>query len=258
MEGHHGTWFKALEPLLPEHLRHVISPVMMGNWLVMIVLLVLMWLGCRRLGRVPRGWQNFWEWTCEVFRGFAVSVIGPGGEKYMSFLATTFIYIFCLNLLGLIPGLISPTTSINMTIALSLVAVVATQYWGIKAHGLNYFKHFLGEPLWLAPLNIILHVIGELAKPLSLSIRLFGNIFGEETVVAELLSLAGKILQSIYVPLPFHLIMVAFAIFGSFIQALIFTMLTAVYISMAVGGEKHDSPAGTVVSADEEAEVVGA
>jgi F-type H+-transporting ATPase subunit a len=110
------------------------------------------------------------------------------------------------------------------------------QYEGFRAHGAGYLKHFLGEPLWMAPLNVIIHVIGELAKPVSLTIRLFGNIFGEETVVSELTKLAVKIQHAIYIPIPIELVMVAFAIFGGFIQALIFTMLTAVYISLAVGG----------------------
>jgi F-type H+-transporting ATPase subunit a len=241
---HPGTWYNALEELLPEAIRHLINPQVMASWTVLLLLVAAIVVGTRRMGRVPRGWQNLWEWTYEVFRGFAVSVMGPVGEKYTAFLATCFIYILCLNVLGIIPGFLSPTSSINMTAALALTVFVYVQYCGFKAHGFGYLKHFLGEPLWMAPLNVIIHVIGELAKPVSLSIRLFGNIYGEETVIAELAKLAARIQHAIYVPVPIQLVMVAFAIFGGFIQALIFTMLTAVYISLAIGGhEEHAAPA---------------
>lgn len=258
MGEHLGTWYNALVDLLPESLRHIINPQVMASWTVMLFLIITMLIGTRRMQKVPRGWQNLWEWTYEVFRTFAVGVMGPVGEKYMAFLATCFIYIFCSNVLGLIPGLISPTTSVNMTAALALTVFFYVQYSGIRAHGLGYFKHFVGDPSWMFFLNIPIHIIGELAKPLSLTIRLFGNIFGEETVVHQLMTMGAKIQQSIFIPIPIHLVMVAFAIFGGFIQALIFTMLTAVYIGMAVAhepghGEEH-APAEDHAPADKPAE----
>jgi F-type H+-transporting ATPase subunit a len=254
---HPGTWYNALEGLLPESWRHVINPQVMASWTVMFFLAVAILVGTRRMRKVPRGWQNLWEWTYEVFRHFAIGVMGPVGEKYMAFLATCFIYIFCCNVLGIIPGFISPTTSINMTAALALTVFVYVQYSGLRAHRLGYFKHFVGDPAWMFFLNIPIHIIGELAKPLSLSIRLFGNIFGEETVVTQLAHMGAVIQQAIVVPIPIHLIMVAFAIFGGFIQALIFTMLTAVYISMAVAhepghGEQH-APADEHAQAEQPA-----
>ena len=237
MGEHPGTWYNAFEGLLPESLRHLINPQVMASWTVMLFLIIAVLVGTRRMKQVPRGWQNLWEWTYEVFRTFATGVMGPVGEKYMPFLACCFIYIFCSNLFGILPGFLSPTSSINMTAALALTVFVYVQYSGLRAHGLGYFKHFVGDPPAMFLLNIPIHVIGELAKPLSLSIRLFGNIFGEETVVAQLAHMGAQIQQAIYVPIPIHLVMVAFAIFGGFIQALIFTMLTAVYISMAVADE---------------------
>lgn len=252
MEHHPATWFNIIWRHVPSSWQGVLSPWVLASWCVIIFLGVAIYLGTRHLERVPRGWQNFWEWTYEVFRNFAVNVMGPEGESYMPFLACCFIYIYCLNLTGLIPGLVSPTTNYSMTAALALTVFVYVQYLGLRAHGLGYLKHFLGEPFqpmalyWvLAPLNVVIHTIGELAKPLSLSVRLFGNIFGEETVVNELIKLSAAILKAIWVPIPIHLIMVAFAIFGGFIQALIFTMLTAVYIGMAVSGghEGHEEAA---------------
>jgi F-type H+-transporting ATPase subunit a len=262
---HPGTWFNAFEEFIPEALRHVINPAVIASWMVILLLVVAILAGTRGMRKVPRGWQNFWEWTYEVFRGFAVSVMGPTGEKYMAFLACCFIYIFTLNVFGIIPGFLSPTTTINMTAALALTVFIYVQIEGFRAHGFSYLKHFVGEPAfpWSCnPLVIgfnvvftilmcLIHVIGELAKPVSLTIRLFGNIFGEETVVLELTKLAVKIQHAIYIPIPIELIMVAFAIFGGFIQALIFTMLTAVYISLAAGG-CHDEPTLVVHSSREE------
>lgn len=244
MGEHPGTWYNGLVELLPESLRHLLNPQVMASWTVMLFLVLAIIAGTRRMTKVPRGWQNLWEWTYEVFRSFATGVMGPAGEKYIAFLACCFIYIYCLNLLGLIPGLLSPTTSINMTAALALTVFFYIQYCGLRAHGLGYFKHFVGDPAWMFFLNIPIHIIGEIAKPLSLTIRLFGNIFGEETVVNELAHMGAAIQHAIYIPIPIHLIMVGFAIFGGFIQALIFTMLTAVYIAMAVAhepghGEEH-------------------
>jgi F-type H+-transporting ATPase subunit a len=243
MEEHLQTWYNIFEPLLEKWGHGCVNVFTLASWTVIIVLMVLVVLGTRRMTLVPRGLQNLWEWAYEVFRSFADGVIGPGGEKYLPLLATLFIYIFFLNMFGLIPGFLSPTTSLNMTVALAIVVFFAVQYFGIRANGLSYFKHFIGDPPWLAPLNIPIHVIGELAKPVSLSVRLFGNIFGEEKTVAAFLELAAQIFKTIHVPIPLHLPMVAFAIFGGFIQAFVFTTLTAAYIGMATQHDDHAAPA---------------
>ena len=240
MGEHPGTWFNALVPLIPSWAQHFINVVTLASWTVIAILLVLAWVGTRRMAAVPRGWQNIWEWVCEVFRGFAVAVIGPGGERYMPLLATFFIYIFFLSLFGLIPGCISPTTTLNMTVALAIVVFFAVQYFGFRTHGLAYVKHFVGDvPFILKPVMLIVHLIGELAKPVSLSVRLFGNIFGEDQTVGAFLRLADQIQKAAHVPIPLHLPMVAFAIFGGFIQAYVFTTLTAAYIGMATQEQEH-------------------
>ncbi|MCE5238092.1 F0F1 ATP synthase subunit A [bacterium] len=240
MEEQLQTWYNAFEPLIEKWGHGFVNVFTLANWTVMLILVVLVVLGTRRMTAVPRGWQNLWEWVYEVFRGFAVGVIGTGGEKYLPLLATLFIYIFFLNMFGIIPGCLSPTTSLNMTVALAIVVFCAVQYFGFRASGLGYLKHFMGDPPWLAPLNIPIHVIGELAKPVSLSVRLFGNIFGEDKTVAAFLDLSTQIFHAIHVPLPLHLPMVAFAIFGGFIQAFVFTTLTAAYIGMATQHEGHE------------------
>jgi F-type H+-transporting ATPase subunit a len=244
MGEHPGSWYNALEALLPEGVKGYINVMTFASWTVMLVLVVMVILGTRRLTAVPRGWQNLWEWVYEVFTSFSKSVIGESGPKYLPLLATLFIYILLMNLLGVIPGLLSPTTSLNTTMALAAVVFVAVQYYGLRANGIAYLKHFLGDPLWLAPLMLPLHLIGELAKPLSLSVRLFGNIFGEDKTVEAFAGLADQIFKAIHVPLPIQLPMVAFAIFGGFIQAFVFTTLTAAYIGMATAHEEHPDHAG--------------
>jgi len=146
-----------------------------------------------------------------------------------------------MNLMGLVPGFISPTSSLVMTFALSIPTFIYVQICGFRAHGLKYLMHFVGEPLWLAPINLVVHVIGELARILSLAVRLFGNIFGEDTVIAQLLLMSVAIFGTIHVPIPLHLPMVLFHIFVSFVQALVFMMLTAAYIAAAEAheGEEH-------------------
>ena len=243
MGEHPGSWYNALEHLLPEGVKGYINVMTFASWTAMLVLVVMVILGTRRLTAVPHGWQNLWEWVHEVFTSFSRSVIGEDGPKYLPLLATLFIYILLMNLLGVIPGFLSPTTSLNTTIALALVVFGAIQYYGWRANGFAYLKHFLGEPLWLAPLMLPLHLIGECAKPLSLSVRLFGNIMGEDKTVEAFLGLGERIFHAIYVPLPIQLPMTAFAIFGGFIQAFVFTTLTAAYIGMATAHEEHSGKA---------------
>jgi F-type H+-transporting ATPase subunit a len=244
MEEHPGTWLNALERLLPHQVQEYVTINVLTAWLVLIGLVVLVRVGTRRMELRPvSGLQVMWEWVVEAFTGFCKTMIGPNSEQYVPFLGTLFMYILLLNLLGLVPGFVSPTASLTMTGALGLTAFVYVQICGFRAQGMKYLLHFVGEPIWLAPLNLPIHVIGELARPLSLSIRLFGNIFGEDVVIAQLLAMSAGIFAVIYVPIPLHLPMVLFHIFISFVQALVFMMLTGAYIAGAVvheGGEHED------------------
>ncbi|MBM4321145.1 MAG: F0F1 ATP synthase subunit A, partial [Deltaproteobacteria bacterium] len=156
-------------------------------------------------------------------------------------LGTFFLYILFLNLGGLVPGFISATAALNTTVALALCCFIAVQYFAFRSQGFAYLKHFVGEPWWLFPINVPIHVLGELARPLSLSIRLFGNIFGEDTVIAALISMGVIALGAggWFIPVPMQFPMLIFGIFGSFVQALVFTMLAASYISSVVQEHGH-------------------
>jgi F-type H+-transporting ATPase subunit a len=192
----------------------------------------------RRLRRVPTRTQAALELIYEGLHSFVRDLIGPHYRRYFPLVATLFFYIVFMNWAGLIPGWISPTANINVTAGLAVSIVLFVQYEGIRANGfIGYLKHFAGEPWWLAPMNFPLHIIGEAARVLSLTLRLFGNIFGEDVVIVILLFL-GVMFTGF---LPFQAPMVLFAVFTGFVQALVFTILTCIYLSLATSHAHHDA-----------------
>lgn len=208
---------------------------------VIIALGLLAILSTRRLEKMPTTRrQSLVELVVESLNNFVVGIIGPKGEKYTSFIGTLFIYILCMNLLGLVPGFKSPTSSLSITVSLAIVVFVVYNIAGIRETGfVAYLKHLAGEPLWLAPVMLPVHLIGELARPLSLSIRLFGNIFGEETILVILAGMTVVIVPYL-IAIPTQFPIMLFDVFISFVQALVFSMLSAIYISVAVAGhEEH-------------------
>ena len=136
--------------------------------------------------------------------------------------------------------------------ALAVTTIIYVHYHAIRVNGIGgYLKHYLGEPLWLAPLNLVSHTIGELARPVSLSLRLFGNMFGEDTVIAILILIAAPLASKLIV-IPFQFPMVLLTIFTSFVQAMVFTMLTCVYIAGFMAHEEHHPPGHEHNTVDEE------
>jgi len=210
--------------------------------IVIVILLIGSYLGMRRPSKVPGGLQNLLEMIVSGLYDFVESIIGPCGRNFAPFIATIFLYILFMNLIGLVPLMRSPTSSLNTTIGLALTAFCYVQFQAMRAHGiLGYIRHFVGEPLWLAPLMFPIHVIGELAKPLSLSIRLFGNIFGEDKIIVILAGMSPYIIKPWIKFVPVQFPMMAFGAFTSFIQALIFTVLTAGYLTVLVGSHTEES-----------------
>lgn len=185
-------------------------------------------LATRRYSRVPKGLQNVFEWAVGLLRGLVHGFIpGAQGDKHVPYLGTVFLFIFIMNMMGLIPGFRSPTMTLSTTAALGITTFVMVQGYAIRAVGtVSYLKHFMGEVLWLAPLMFPVEVIGELARPMSLSLRLYGNIFGEDNVIEQLMTLGGWV--------PIQLPMMLFAIFTSLLQAFIFTTLATIYIAQKV------------------------
>jgi len=209
------------------------------TWLIMAFLVLVAVLGTRALRPVPGSLQNFVEVVIEAFYGLLDQMIGKQGRQFLPLIGTAGLFILTSNLLGNIPGFQPPTANWNTTVALAVTVFLSYNYFGIRKHGLlNYLKHFCGPIWWLAPLMFPIEFIGHLARPVSLSIRLFGNIFGEESVIVILLSLAWLVMPYII----WLGIMLPLSLFTAAVQTFVFIMLSMVYIAGAVEeghGEEH-------------------
>jgi F-type H+-transporting ATPase subunit a len=171
--------------------------------------------------------------------------IGPKGPRYLPLVGTLFIFILTSNYLGLVPGFMAPTSSINVTLGCALTIWVYYHFQGFKEQGVvNYLKHFAmppGSPVWMAPLMLVIEIISHLSRVMSLSLRLFGNIFGEELVIAILFGLVPFV-----IPLPMMLL----GLITGGLQAFIFALLSIIYLQGAVAVEHehdehgHDAPRG--------------
>lgn len=207
-------------------LQYLLLPHITYAWLLMIVMLLLARFAVKRLEMVPQGGQNFFELVITGIEDFMIDITGEEGRFAFPLIATLGFFILLSNYMGMIPGFFSPTANINTTAACALIVVIYTHVIGVKFHGPKYIKHFMGPIWWLVPLIMPIEIIGHVARVLSLSIRLFGNIFGEELVLAILFFLAGLYLA----PLP----MMFLGLFTGFIQAFIFCLLSMMYFAGAL------------------------
>ncbi len=250
-EDSHRTWLKPISdlPLLKDlqsnawHQPDLIS----NTYFVVLILVVLFSLTTRNLKRLPDSKrQTFLELFTGGIIDFFGDILGDHGKKYVWFPGSFFIFILFLNYLGLIPGLQSPTADLNTTLALGITALVGVHVIAIKENGVGgYLKHFIGDPWWLGPLMFPLHIVGELARAGSLAIRLFGNIFGEETVIFQLTVLAPVLGLAVFgIGFPFQIPMLFFGLFGGFLQAFVFSLLTSIYIvTFLEHGDDHGAEA---------------
>ena len=211
------------------------------NHMVMILLIVA---GVTVLGLVlrsrlsvenPGKLQIVLEDGIRALQGLLTDWIGPQGKRFLPLIATLGLFILIANYMGLVPGLMAPTSSINVTLGLALTTWVYYHVQGIKAQGLwAYLKHFAvppGSPVLLAPLMLVIEIISHLARVMSLSLRLFGNIFGEELVILILFTIIPFI-----VPLPMMLL----GLVTGGLQAFIFVLLSIIYLQGAVAVEHHE------------------
>ena len=216
-------------------------------WIVVIFLCVIAYLAYRTRSIMPGRLQNLVEMVVETLDNFVCGILGPQGRKYTPFLGTLFIYILSMNFFGLIPGMKSPTSNLNTTLSLAICVFFYVQYTGIRSFGLlGYLKHMAGDPrdvvTWLlVPINIPIHIIEELAKPMSLSLRLFGNITGEDVLITVFVGLGVSALSFFHLPvgIPFQLPFVFLALLTGTIQALVFTLLSTIYFSLMLPHEEH-------------------
>jgi F-type H+-transporting ATPase subunit a len=201
-------------------------PHVIYSWVVMALLLGLAAIGTKSVQMIPGKAQNVFEIIISGIENFMLDVTGEEGRWFLPIVATIFIYIFVSNLIGLVPGFFPPTASINTTLSCALVVFVLTHAIGIRYHGVKYVKHFLGPVWWMIPIILPIEIIGHLARVLSLTFRLFGNMMGHELVLGILFALAGAFLA----PLP----IMALGIFVALVQAFVFFLLSIMYFSGAM------------------------
>jgi F-type H+-transporting ATPase subunit a len=239
-----GAPVKAALEALGFHIKaehgHVIPNYLVMVMLIVAILTVLSLIIRSRLSvEHPGKLQIVFEDGLTAIIGMLEEWIGPEGRKYLPLIATFGIFILFGNYMGLVPGLMAPTSSINVTLGCALTTWVYYHFQGIKKQGVfKYIKHFAmppGSPAALAPLMFVIEIISHLSRVLSLSLRLFGNIFGEEMVILILFSLIPFL-----VPLPMMLL----GLITGGLQAFIFVLLSIIYLQGAVAVEHHDDEHG--------------
>lgn len=232
--AHPFTWLSIL-PFVQDHRipEHSVAAI-----LVTLALLAFGLVMRSKLSNVDAAMQpedgvtarNVGEQFVDMISGIAEGVIGHHYERYVPLLATFFVFILLSNLLGLIPGFSPPTSNVNTTFALGIVSFLAYNYYGLREGGLKYLKHFMGPMLVLAPLMVLIELMSHSFRPLSLGIRLFANMFADHELITIFTGLT-----KIGVPVLFYFLGLLVCV----VQAFVFTMLTAVYISLAVSHEEH-------------------
>lgn len=259
--GEHGTWFdylnrfdtyRHLDGWMQGHLGRT-KPMMLlfqeSGWslahvLVEVVVLLFVLFGVLAFakglkqtsdkGMVPSrtmNLRNFFEYTAESVYGMVEGAMGESNAaRFFPLIGALWMFILFGNLIGLVPGFISPNDTLKTNIGIALLVFFLTHYFGVKEHGLAYFKHFLGPSIPLIPLMLPIEIISHIARPISLAVRLMGNMMADHKVVMSFFALVP-----ILVPLPFLLLGLLVCI----IQALVFCSLAMVYIGMAIEHEEH-------------------
>ncbi len=172
--------------------------------------------------------RDLFDVITSFVHGMAEGLMGHHGREYVPLLASFFTFILFSNLIGLIPGFTPPTDSFSTTLGLGIVSFLSYNYFGLKAHGVGYLKHFLGPIIWLAPLMVVVELMSHVFRPVSLALRLYGNMFADHMVLGIFTDLT-----KVVVPVIFY----ALGAFVCVVQAFVFTALSMVYISSAIA---HD------------------
>jgi F-type H+-transporting ATPase subunit a len=236
-------WLKLLNfPSLPG-LTHEQSIVVGYTWIVMAIIVVALIFVCINLKRIPRGFQGFLEMLCSFWENYTLDVIGPKGLPYFPLIMTIFLFILFSNYIGLVPGFQPPTANIGTNAACAIVVFLFYQYVGISKNGLKYLKKFLGPIPVMAPFMLVIEIISELARPVSLAVRLFANIFGGEMIIKLFFTFAAFLAGFLgifmyFIPLP--VIWMSWeSIITCPIQAFVFSLLTLIYLMGAIHAEEH-------------------
>jgi F-type H+-transporting ATPase subunit a len=208
-------------------LAKLVSPHLTYTWLVMAFLIIMPKITLGKLELVPNGKQNFWEVCIGGVEDYMADQMGAERAAMMFPMIATFaFYILVANLMGLMPGFMSPTSNLNITLGMTLIVWVTHHFLGIKYHGIKYINHFTGPMWWLIPLMLPIEIISSLARVLSLSIRLFGNIMAKETLLSILFMLYG----AFFGPLP----ILCLGVLVSVVQTMVFVLLSVLYCTGAM------------------------
>ncbi|HVO99542.1 MAG TPA: F0F1 ATP synthase subunit A [Bryobacteraceae bacterium] len=204
------------------------------NWIVMellvvaLIMITVAILRTRLSAENPGVLQHIFELIYEFIDDTIKQVGVHHGERFIYYVGTIFIFILSMNLIGLVPGLESPTNYIYVTVGLAVPTFLYYNFVGLREFGFGYLKQFMGPVAWLAPLMIPIEIISHFVRPLSLSVRLFGNMFAGEQVT-------GVFLRLTYVVIP--VIFMLLHVFVALVQTYVFTLLTTIYLGGATSEE---------------------
>jgi F-type H+-transporting ATPase subunit a len=228
--GHSFAWYTVIPGL------KLLQPHVANGIIISLLIVVIAVLGYRQIKKtedevVPDDkltFRNILELIVEAIVGLVDSQMGPRGREFMLIIGTLGLFILFNNLSGLVPGFAPATDNVNTTFACSLTVFVLTHVYGVRQHGIKYLKQFVG-PMWaLAPIMIPIEIISHLSRPLSLGLRLFGNMTGDHLVTAIFFLL---------VPLFIPLIGMFLGAFVALVQAFVFVLLSMTYFSGAISEE---------------------
>jgi len=232
LNQHFATQTDGLLAALRIHPAHPQVPITnaFAMELLIFVALLLYFVAVRATLSVetPSAIQHLAEATHEFVGAQSESIIGHGYERFTAYLTVLVLFILAGNLMGLIPGLESPTAYVVVPLGFALVTFIYYHYHGIRANGFAYFKQFLGPVWWLYPLMLPIEIISHFARVLSLTVRLYANMFAGDMVTLAFFSL---------IPIGVPLIFLALHFGVAIIQAYVFMILATVYLSLAVS---HD------------------
>jgi F-type H+-transporting ATPase subunit a len=205
--------------------QHVIMAI-----IVLIVVPIIFTIFAKKPSLIPTPIQNVFEIYIEFIDNLIKENMGEKGRKYFPLIASIGLFVFFGNLLGIIPGLESPTANLNTTMALALLVFFIYNFEGIRENGIGYFKHFLGPVPAMAPVFVIIELLSHLSRPVTLALRLFANMTG-----GELISVVLIMLIPFLIPMPVMLI----HLIAVFLQTYVFVVLTTVYIAGAITHAEH-------------------
>jgi F-type H+-transporting ATPase subunit a len=229
-----------LHPLIPIHLFGFdlsINQAVVMMWVVVAAVSLFFWAAVRQRRLVPSKIQSLAEMSVDFLRGLVMENMGEQGMRFFPFIVTLFFFILFANLLGLIPGTYTVTSQIMVTALFAIVVYVISLVVGFTVHGFHFFSILVppGTPGWLLPLMIPIEVVSQVARPVTLAVRLFANMTAGHTILIVLFSLmlAGGVLIG-WLPFAFTVAVYILEVIVAFIQAFIFTILATVYLGDAI------------------------